>query len=233
MDDRYGRGVAPGHLDEETLSAYLDADTDPTTDLTPAARAAADAHLAACATCREALGELRATVALLGALPQLAPRRSFALTPEAIEAAGGRVPREPAGRRRLGWVWPVRWASALVALVFALTIGLDARMHPAVPVGTAVPAGALATASAQAAATGAAGRATEPADRTEQIVVLGQTPEIFPTPTAAAQVAPVVPAESGPDWLLTEIGLGVLALALAFAGFLLPPLLRRRGTASP
>src|SRR6266542_3780795 len=112
MDDRYGRGVAPGHLDEETLNAYLDADTGPTTGLTPAARAAADAHLAACGTCREALGELRATVVLLGALPQLAPRRSFALTPEAIEAAGGRVPREPAGRR-LGWVWPVRWASAL------------------------------------------------------------------------------------------------------------------------
>lgn len=49
-----------------------------------------DAHLAGCAACRERCAELGTTRALVRALPTLQPRRSFALSPYAVE------------RRRLG-----------------------------------------------------------------------------------------------------------------------------------
>src|SRR5919206_2043004 len=108
MDDLDGRRDAPGHLSDGVLPAYLDA----APDLTPAARASVEAHLAGCAACRAALRDLGATVALLRDLPQLAPRRSFALTPELVEGAPGRArqparpAREPvgAGGRRFAWV---------------------------------------------------------------------------------------------------------------------------------
>lgn len=53
------------------LSAYLDE------ALAPAERAAVSAHLDGCGRCRAQLAELRATSRLIGALPQLAPRRSL------------------------------------------------------------------------------------------------------------------------------------------------------------
>jgi anti-sigma factor RsiW len=96
------------------LSAYMDEELD------PAARAAVDGHLMACALCRSHLAQLRATTALLRALPDPIPSRRL-------------VPRlaQPA------WIAPLRTlmtlasgaavflfvASALVSNITFLTSG--------------------------------------------------------------------------------------------------------------
>jgi hypothetical protein len=75
----------PTHIPIEQLSAFLDQ------QLTSEEQAAVDAHLRSCEQCRRALADLRATVALVRALPQEAVPRSFALplnvTPFPIQAA--------------------------------------------------------------------------------------------------------------------------------------------------
>ena len=81
---------------ELVLSAYLDE------ALAPAERAAVAAHLDGCARCRAQLADLQATSRLIGALPQLAPRRS--LVP--------RVDRAPV------WLRPARLLSAMGSGLF-------------------------------------------------------------------------------------------------------------------
>ncbi|MFN8517132.1 MAG: hypothetical protein U0841_32100 [Chloroflexia bacterium] len=112
MDDKHrqrsGDEARRAHLNGEGMT------------METALRAEVAAQLAEDASSPEELHELRATVALLGALPQVAPRRTFILTPELVAAAGG--PR--AGKRRFGWVWPTRWATAIAAVCFAVTMGL-------------------------------------------------------------------------------------------------------------
>lgn len=63
----------PQHVRTEDLSAYIDE------MLSEGERSAIASHLVACADCRAELGDLRATVHLLGQLPQYRPRRSFQL----------------------------------------------------------------------------------------------------------------------------------------------------------
>ncbi len=249
MDDRerWGRRDAPhgadgagAHLDEEVLNTYLDlrAGTAAPDALDPAIYAAAEAHLARCAACRGALGELEGTVTLLRALPQIAPRRSFVLTPETIAAAGGEVrrPRRP----RLAWVWPVRWASALVTLLLVLTIGLDlsdsgpgpAQAPPPAPTATAMVTTVFLTTGLQGAATRPLGTSVA----TQAVLTaagVDDTPIVFPTPTPLPlpPTGPVTQATEQ-DWRPVEIGLGALASLLAFFGFAVPPLLRRHGAAA-
>ncbi|HEU0114197.1 MAG TPA: zf-HC2 domain-containing protein, partial [Thermomicrobiales bacterium] len=69
-------GAGARHLDLDVLSAWVDGALDRDE------REAVAAHLAACAACRADRDELRATVTLLQALPQFAPRRSFQLGSE-------------------------------------------------------------------------------------------------------------------------------------------------------
>lgn len=64
------------HLDTDALSAFLDDRLDGNLNT------AATGHIAACPDCRRELAELRATVSLLGGLPQYRPRRSFTLGSE-------------------------------------------------------------------------------------------------------------------------------------------------------
>lgn len=238
--DRFGANDAPepqgnnganAHLDAELLGAYRDRAALRAGDgaLDPAALAAAEAHLFACVECRDALRELDATVALLGALPQVAPRRSFILTPELVAASGGRV--RPAPRPRFGWVWPTRWASAAVALLFALTIGLDLGDN-----------GAITPASSSTTATLIAPTSTPvfggipitfetpaaPLSETQVGAFEFGTPVIFGEPTPAPAPAVAATPAQPTDWLAAEIFLGALAAVLAFFGFGLPPLLRRR-----
>src|SRR3954470_14351031 len=81
------RGTPPPPIDDELLSAYLDG------QVTPSERAAVEAALAADPSVRARATDLRATVALLRALPQPVPRRTFILTPE--QAAAIRPVRVP------------------------------------------------------------------------------------------------------------------------------------------
>ncbi|HEU5433330.1 MAG TPA: zf-HC2 domain-containing protein, partial [Thermomicrobiales bacterium] len=73
--DRLATDDAARHPDLDVLSAWIDGALD------PVERAAVAAHLAACSACRADRDELQATVSLLHALPQFAPRRSFQLGP--------------------------------------------------------------------------------------------------------------------------------------------------------
>lgn len=218
--DRFGGDDAPemkgsngagAHPDLELLGAYRDRDG------TVDTLAAVDAHLAGCAECRDALRQLEATIALLGTLPQVAPRRSFILTPELIAASGGPVRREP--RRHFGWVWPARWASAAATLLFAVTVGLDLGGTA----GPVAPAPAVTTAILNT-------PAPTPVETQVSAFVVG-TPRIIGGPTAAPAAAPPVSPAQPADWRVVEVFLGALAAVLAFFGFGLPPLLRRRASA--
>ena len=101
------------------------------------------AHLVEDATSPEELHELQATLALLGSLPQVAPRRTFILTPELVAA------NAPRAARRRAWVWPTRWVTALAAVCFAVTIGLDSGTpEPAPPATAPNPTAVVAAATA-------------------------------------------------------------------------------------
>ncbi len=210
------------HLDEDMLSAYLEHSPD---GLDSAGRARADAHLATCAGCREELRELAAMRALLRALPQAELRRSFILTPELAAAAGG--PRH--GWQAPRWLWPTRWATAVAAVIFALTIGLGTR--PA-PMTAAVTPASTATALATAAFVAPSSTLCSSDPLTQDCLrIAGLTPTIFPTPTAI-----LAPAQSGPpivaattDWRPLQALSGGLTLLGALCGFVLPAF-RRRGT---
>lgn len=241
MDDRDishhpGANGAGGHLDDEVLSAYCDPAA--AGGLDPAARALADAHLARCASCREAARELRGTLALLRALPQVAPRRSFVLTPEAIAAVRGKAPRRSRGAARggLAWIWPVRWASALVTLLLVVTVGLDlGTPAPQAPIAAATNIVNTTPLTAVATAPPPAGNVSQSApvepDSTPIVALSLLTPIVFPTP--APTPAPVTPVSAAwtVDWYGAALLLGALASTLAFCGFALPPFLRRRDAA--
>ena len=175
------------------------------------------AHLAEDAVSPEELHELQATLALLGALPQVAPRRTFIITPEQV--AGTTRQRTP---RRFAWVWPTRWATALAAVCFALTIGL----------------GQVATPDPQAAApsptTFVAAAATATASEDPQLTIFGTPTFIEPLPTAvvAPAITPDEPTVTRIDWRPAQIALGALTAIGAFCSFLLPPFLRRRDMAT-
>ncbi|MFZ5908520.1 MAG: anti-sigma factor family protein [Chloroflexota bacterium] len=90
------------HINEELLNEYLD-------DLLDApARAAADEHLAACASCRRALADLETVTSLLASLPDEPLTRD--LTPSVLAGL-------PQPRLALGW-----------KLVFAVEAGIGLGM---------------------------------------------------------------------------------------------------------
>jgi len=103
-------GGTPARINDELLSAYLDG------QVSPAERDAVDAAIAADSAVRARAADLRATVALLHALPQPAPRRTFILTPE--QAAAIRPARVP-------WItrlFPTIAAVSAVAAVLCLAL---------------------------------------------------------------------------------------------------------------
>ena len=212
---RAGQRDPREHLNDEVMSAYLDQTA---AGLSPTARSYAAAHLADCAECRTALDELTTTVAILGAMPEVALRRSFILTPEAAAAAGG--PRLP--RQLPRWVWPTRWATALAAFIFAITVGLGYEGSPAATPSVTNPTATQAATSATQTPCAAPGCLTGFVDPTSVI--------IFPTPTAIAQPASpqqqsaVRSAELRP----LQLASGLLTLLGASCGFVLPAVIRRR-----
>lgn len=208
-----------------------------------------EAHLALCLACQRELDELTLTVDLLRALPELAPRRSFTLTPDDVDGAK----RGLAARSNLRWVWPVRWASIAATLLFALTVGLEAGTQPVTTARVSEPSGAsalvtvIARTTAEVGATqrvaGAPNRASDAATRgaiqpaaeapaASEVQAFGLTPTVFPTPTAVPAPVVVEPVtRPGMPWRALEAGLGAVALVLAALGFAVPPLVRRRESA--
>jgi hypothetical protein len=176
------------------------------------------AHLAEDASSPEELRELRATAALLGALPQVAPRRTFILTPEQVAASGGQRTT-----RRFGWVWPTRWATALAAVCFAITLGLGQGTSPEPTVIAPSPTMAVVTATTRSAL-----------DPGNSVGAFGTVVSVEPVPTALVAPPPVpVTASTEPtDWRPLQITLGALTALGAFFGFVLPPFLRRRNMAT-
>lgn len=94
---------------EEDLSAYLDG------RLSAAESARLEEHLASCEPCRSQLGELRAVVEGLRALPPVPAPRSFALRPEEVRAR----PRPAA------WAFGPAGAAAAALLLFVVLVGVD------------------------------------------------------------------------------------------------------------
>jgi hypothetical protein len=216
---RAGQRDPREHLNEEVLNAYLDQTAE---GLSPTARSFAATHLADCAECRAALDELTTTVAILGAMPEVALRRSFILTPEAAAAAGG--PRLPWQLPR--WVWPTRWATALAALIFAITIGLGYEGSTAAPSPVVNPTVAQTALLATQTPCAAPGCLTSFVDPTSVI--------IFPTPTALAQPASAPQASSTLHTELRpfQVASGLLTLLGASCGFVIPAFIRRRKLAA-
>lgn len=110
--------------DLEELSAYLDG------QLPAQAQAKFEARLRQDTTLQRAARELRATVDLVGSLPQVPPPRRFTLTPEMV----GIKPRAPS--------YPLfRLATAVATLGFLVTVGVDAlsRATPASVMRAAAP----------------------------------------------------------------------------------------------
>ena len=162
--------------DLEELSAYLDG------QLPAQAQSKFETRLRQDATLQRAARELRATVDLVGSLPQVPPPRRFTVTPEMV----GIKPRAPA--------YPVfRLATALAALGFMVTVGVDAltRVSPASVMRAAAPAAApqeAPSALSEALATPAIGQA--PSAETQASLTASAPVQLFglpaetPTPSA-------------------------------------------------
>jgi hypothetical protein len=215
------------------LSAYLDDELD------APARAAAEAHLGACGTCRARLGELRATARLIAALPLTAPSRSL-------------VPRVAVAPN---WLRPLRSLSAVatgafVFLLIASTVletgarfgGGGAPTAATAPgaaqgergfgpiLGSPAPDVATRAASGAATATPPALAAPVPATATEKTAADSARQETAaPAPTLALTTPPsdAVALESRPVEK-PQLGPPALWLALALAAALAAILAHRR-----
>jgi hypothetical protein len=225
------------HLTIEQRSAFLDK------QLSSQEQAIVDAHLRDCQQCRQALAELRQTVALLHALPQVEVPRSFtlpartaAVQEQPAHINPGATPISQSKRARQNSVQrAVRVVSTLAAvlgLIFILSSFVTALPHGG---------GASSTASSGAANT-ASPRATTHIKSTPNLNPTarpgiqpgGESPAVHPsrtpTPTHAVrqgtqtstgppgQPAPAVLDLSGPTGHLL---IGSALLVLAILGFAL------------
>lgn len=66
----------PAHLADDILNGWIDGIA------TPDEQSIVDQHLASCETCQLRMGELQAVKAILGDMEEIAPPRSFTLTPD-------------------------------------------------------------------------------------------------------------------------------------------------------
>lgn len=107
-------------ISDEELSAYVDG------RLQAAARARLEAHIEACAACREALAELRALRRSLRELPRAVAPCSFILREADIRRA---ATPQPVGA--LGRASPVLGGVAVAAfLAFGVLVGIDVMGQP-------------------------------------------------------------------------------------------------------
>ena len=103
------------HIGQDTLSEYLDG------RLQGRPLERVESQLGDCDACRQDLEALRATVAVLQALPMEAPRRSFVMSAPPPEPARA---RPNVALRAPNWVYA--GAASVAALALAVTISVDA-----------------------------------------------------------------------------------------------------------
>ena len=162
------------------LSAYIDSEVNESEAMR------VEEHLSGCDECRRELGTLRATVELMGQLPELVPQRAYTLAARP----------EPAGR---GWsvAWTARAATSLagllvVALLLSDAFGIVTQRD--IPGTAALPAVAPALAS----------REIEEAVVVERTVAVEKEAEApvaqmaAPAPVAALESAQPVTAAAAP-----------------------------------
>lgn len=161
--------------DIERLSAYLDG------ELSPEETQELEARLGGELTLRKSLAELKATVKLLRAVPQVGAPRNYTLTPEM------------AGQRQ-GWrAYPaLQMATALAALAFVVVLGFDAlsvgrapqgilsrSMEVEAPLQLAQPAGDAAPAEEEVPQLEEAAGLAEGEGMVEERATKGEEPQLF------------------------------------------------------
>ena len=170
-----------------------------------------DEHLAGCAECRRELQELRATVELLGALPELAVHRSFQLE------------REPAPVRFLGsYAWATGLATSVATLLLvALVLGdvfsivVQTGQPDAEPAELAVEMAAAARAAPAPAAPMAAAAIPAPADEPEEAAEMAAAPVAAMAAPAPAPAPAAIPAPGGEPEKAAEIAAAPVAAMAA------------------
>ncbi len=180
-------------IDDELLSAYLDG------QILPTERDAIEMASAADPVVRARIADLRATVALLHALPQPVPRRTFILTAE--QAAAIRPARVPWITRLFPTVAAVSAVAAVLCLILVAgdlaTGGFSARKQPATAARAAIESVPNATAPL---VTSVAAAPTAAAISTGSINASGASnaaPAASPAPAAAAAALPPVTVAAG------------------------------------
>jgi hypothetical protein len=112
----------PAHLGDEILNAWIDGVA------TDEERAIVDDHLAACETCEQRLGELQLVKAMLGDLGEVAPPRSFRLTPEQAKQPTPIRPRDTG--TNVVRLLPIVRALSVAAMLAVLILGGALALRP-------------------------------------------------------------------------------------------------------
>ena len=170
-----------------------------------------DEHLVGCAECRRELQEFRATVELLGALPELAVHRSFQLE------------REPAPVRFLGsYAWATGLATSVATLLLvALVLGdvfsivVQTGQPDAEPAELAVEMAAAARAAPAPAAPMAAAAIPAPADEPEEAAEMAAAPVAAMAAPAPAPAPAAIPAPGGEPEKAAEMAAAPVAAMAA------------------
>jgi hypothetical protein len=189
-----------GHIAAEVLAAWLDSRN----DFTSAERQRIDAHLGACPACQATLAELRAIVSGLRALPQVAPPRSFTLTP-ALAAGADQPPAALVGERARApvvlhesrpWIDRqirlLRYATAAAVVLFMLVVSIDVLSR--IGGGTNGDRALDTTSAPPAAATSAGAAAEQRAMEPTEAAAAGAAPASTPETMAAMMEATPTPA---------------------------------------
>lgn len=177
----------------DDLSAYLDG------QISPEERERIEKHLATCPSCREELEQMRRLVLLLRSTPQVAPPRSFTLTPQRAQPRGL--------LQMLTRMAPFVSVASAAALVLLLTLDLfaarPARQQPALSLPPAQ-AFTVTTAPITGAAPQLAAVATEAPGPSAEIVLQAAKQATAPaaveaTNTPAAPLTRSAPPETPPQ----------------------------------
>lgn len=197
-------GIHQGHeQSSEALSAYLDGALD------SAERDAVERRLATCDACRAELADLRRVRALLRALPEVTPPRSFTLPATT-------TPPRRAGALRPGpgWARVTQWMGGLAAVIGVGLMLAGGLIHPSYP--------ATFSAASNHSTSSQGGASSAPAPTTDHHTPMNQdltstagAATAPPSPTAATTYGPI---QAGSSTAAPDQGAASTAIPLGPAG---------------